>query len=318
MTPRLTIGIPTHDRPGLLPRAIRSCLGQTVPVRIIVSDDGDTDETEGLMAARRVGRGRVEYRRRSGTGLWDNWVAAADACETEYFAWLQDDDIIFPAFAERVISAFDKFPESDLYMAPLHLAFGPEYAYFAGGNGPWVPMNYRDRSPDQWEGQVLVPTSYFTSHSLSPGVAWRNNDKFRRAIDMMPEGMDIFQERAIVAATAFDGRFVADPVAAGLWIHHDGHESNENYKQHDDQPRQTGVLVDWLDDLMDRTEGWEDVLFQWASLMHPNWIFGWHGQLDTTAKEGTPGRYIARIRGILLDSLRGRVKLIPIPEEAVT
>ena len=314
MQPRLTIGIPTHNRPELLPLAIESCLEQTIPVRIIVSDNSDTDETEDLMAARRVGHSRIDYLRSEGATLWENWRASADRCDTEFFAWLQDDDIIFDTFAERVISAFDKFPESDLYMAPLKLAISPELSYEAGGNFPWILYNHRRNKPIQWEGQLIVATSYFTSHSLCPGQAFRRGPAFDRVFAWMPPDCDLFAERIQIAAAAFDGCFIADPATAGLWIHHDGPESNLNYKQHDDQPRQTAVLVDWLDDLMDRTEGWEEVLFQWASLMHPNWICGWCGQLDVTAKEGKPGKYIARIREILVGSLRGRVHATPIHE----
>ena len=45
-TPRLTIGIPTLDRPTLLQRAIDSCLAQTVPVKIMIADQGNTEGTK--------------------------------------------------------------------------------------------------------------------------------------------------------------------------------------------------------------------------------------------------------------------------------
>lgn len=41
MTPdyRLTIAIPTHDRPGMLPDALDRALNQTTPARIVISDN---------------------------------------------------------------------------------------------------------------------------------------------------------------------------------------------------------------------------------------------------------------------------------------
>jgi Glycosyl transferase family 2 len=318
--PRLTIGIPHLDRTELLARAIDSALAQTVPVRVIVMDQGQTGATLALME--RYEDVRHVYRFDSEAKcLWDNWKAVADVSirytgGPEFFAWLQDDDVIFPTFAERVIKAFDTFKYANLYLAPLKLGISPELSYEVGGNFPWVPMNHKDRIPDAWEGQLLVPTMYFTGWSLSPGVAWRCGPAFRRALDMMPPRFDLFQERAILAATAYDGTFIADPVAAGLWIHHDGPGSNESYRQHGDQPRQTAVLVDWLDDLMDRTPRWGEVLLQWARIMHPSWVVGWINQLGVTQSEGKVGRYTDEVKALLLKSLEHRVQMVPIPDES--
>jgi glycosyltransferase involved in cell wall biosynthesis len=308
--PRLTIGIPTHRRPATLPRAVLSCLRQTVPVRVLVSHDGDDMRTEEILYERfpdEMAREQVVYRCSGTKGLWANWDAAARACDTEFFCWLQDDDVIMESLAARVIAAFDQFPEADTYMAPNKLALDDSHIWWNNGNGPWVPM-HRLGIVDQWECEVLAPTCYFVSWSLSPGVAFRCGPRFTAALDAMPMDCDIFAERLILVGMG--GRFVADPAVAGLWIQHG---DNEHRKLYDDQPRQSRILIEHLDAAMDGIPNWAEVLDLWARLQHPNWILGWLGEFEHVQKEGGASRYGDAICRVLARSLKGRVKLRPIP-----
>lgn len=49
MTPLASVTIPTRNRAGILREAVRAALNQTVPLEIIVLDDGSTDETPEMM-----------------------------------------------------------------------------------------------------------------------------------------------------------------------------------------------------------------------------------------------------------------------------
>jgi hypothetical protein len=314
--PRLTIGIPHLDRGPLLARAIVSCLEQKTPVRVIVADQGKTERTRDVIA-RYHDQPELRHIASPATCLWENWDFAARQCDTEFFAWLQDDDVVNPRFSERVIGAFERFPDACLWMACNRIGLSPQMAYWTSSNGPWVPMDFLAGTVDQWEGQILVPTSYFLAWGLSPAVAFRTGEKFTRALDLMPPKCDCFAERSIVAGMAYDGLFIADPMTAGIWIHHGEdkhgqlHSLNESDKQHEDQPRQATVMIQWLDELMPKVEGWQEILAQWALLMHPGWVMSWVGELDHVVKEaGIKGKYSDEVKKVLLDSLKGRIKVV--------
>ena len=317
MQPRLTIGVPTNGRVDLLPRALDAALGQTVPVRVVVADDSGRDEVAALLANHYAGRG-IAYRPNDADHAWPNWRHAARACDTEFFAWLQDDDIIATTYAERIIRAFDESKargaDCGVYMARLHCseAEGRMGSWYAG-NGPWVPMpSLMDRAePCHWtQGACVAASGYFTSWSLSPAIAYRNDSRFRGFLDWMPERCDIFVERLGPAYVASRGGFISDPAVVGYWVQH---ETNLSRDQWADQPRQTAMLVERLDGLLDGTPGWGGQFAAWCGLMPPTSIMTWIGQTRVTEEEGRPSKHLGEIRRIMAASLKGRVKPVPDP-----
>src|SRR5271170_6150453 len=107
--PRLTVGIPHLDRTEHLQWALDSALKQTIPVRIIVADQGQTSKTRNMMS-RYKNNPNVEHVPTNATCLWENWEECARACDTEFFMWLQDDDTLARVTADRVVRGFDAFP----------------------------------------------------------------------------------------------------------------------------------------------------------------------------------------------------------------
>lgn len=307
--PRLTIVIPTFNRPDMLPRALKGCLAQTVPVKILIADDGDPEATLDLIEQQFPAawdKGIITHLYTKTDEAWVNWRAGAQAATTEFIAWHQDDDVVRKTYAQRICEAFDRHPKARLWMAQLKVGPDERMCLWNCGNGPWVPMDFMEGKPFSFaEGSVIASSSYFTSWSLCPAMAFRDSPEFRAALVKMPPRCDIFVERLIPAMVANGGSFIADPVVAGTWIVHDSQLST---KQHPDQPRQTGVMIKALDDLMDGMEGWEESLAQWCRLNASQSIVAWIGEIDRTIKEGGQSRYARKVQQILVESLIGRVK----------
>jgi glycosyltransferase involved in cell wall biosynthesis len=315
MKPRLSIVIPTHDRSHLIPRAIDSALAQTVPVKIIVSDDGTPEESAKTTAVLNekyelaLSTGHIEHIKTHGHGAWENWKAGIEyACGqgAEFVAWLQDDDVILSHYASRVIRAFDIHSRANVWEGRCQISEDGNLFYWYKGNGPFVFME-QGEAGSFGEGSILAFTSYFTSNSLAPGFAFRNAPRFREALDLVPPNCDIFVERLVPALAANGGPWIADPYVAGFWIQHPDQLST---KQHPDQPRQTGLLVDALDALMPSMTKWEETLAMWCLHQPADLVIGWLGQLDMTERESKrKSPFIPVIRRIMMESLKGRIEM---------
>lgn len=325
--PRLTIVIPTHDRPDMLPIAVRSALGQRsedgtpAPVQVIVADDGDRARTAEILARispADLESGRLRHLGTGATEPWENWRAGALAADTEFVAWHQDDDHVSPYYAGRILASFDftasRGHHRSVWFGRLSCATrrdgGPGWGLWYAGNGPMVPM------PDLYgceqpfgcpEGALVAPSMYFTAWSLSPALAYRNGPEFRAALQRMPERCDIYVERIIPAEMAAHGGFIADPVIIGQWVQHD---TNLSRAQHADQPRQTRLFHQHMDDLLDRIgpDLWAPQFAAWCRVVPPAQIVGWINGFDHAEREGGRSRHHDALLTIALESLRGRVK----------
>jgi glycosyltransferase involved in cell wall biosynthesis len=93
---RVTVVVPTHDRRGLVPRAIGCALRQRdVEVDVVVVDDGSTDGTPVVLAALEGPRVRVlRHDRPRGVAAARN--TGIDAASGEWVAFLDDDDVWAP------------------------------------------------------------------------------------------------------------------------------------------------------------------------------------------------------------------------------
>jgi Glycosyl transferase family 2 len=306
---RLSIVIPTFNRPELLPRALRSALDQTVQARIIVADDGDTAITQDLLKgdfAEPCLSGQVIHLRTGASYAWENWKAGAEAATTEYVSWLQDDDVVAPTYAERIISGFDNAPDASVWFARLQSAANAKLALWYSGIGPWLPMDMR--TGEQFcmrQGSILASTALFTSWSLSPGIAYRNTPWFRECLAKHPEHCDIFVERLLPAMVANGGPFIADPMIAGYWCQHADQLSQ---KQHPVQPDHAKRFLPHVNRLLAELEDWQRDLEAWCQLIPANMLMGWISQVDQTCKEGGGSPYREEIKQVMTVSLLNRVR----------
>jgi hypothetical protein len=310
-SPRLTITIPTLDRATFLIKAIDSVLAQTVPTKIIVADQGHTDEVAQAMR-RYQHHPLVKHIQSSATCLWENWDFAARAADTEFVSWLQDDDVVSRSYTAHILDAMDRWPAAQCWMARLACADEDGRALWFLGNGPWIPMKVLDREPVCFDGAIMALTAYLTSWALSPAVAFRRGPAFDEALDRMPRDTDLFAERMILAGIGLRSKVVADPVLAGYWVQHEG---NENRKQHKDQDRQTLRAIHWTDSLIDELDEEEreqafTAFDGWCAMMPVGHVMAW---LQTVVPQR--GRYADRIGEILLKNVQGRVEAVrPMPD----
>src|SRR2546425_6554603 len=111
----ITIAVTVYDRRQYLAQAITSALSQTVPVHVIVVEDCGPDPTlEGFVRGK-FGSMVQYYRNPRRRGLFDNWNACIERCETPWLSILHDDDFLDPGFVAAMHELFQKAPGRGLY-----------------------------------------------------------------------------------------------------------------------------------------------------------------------------------------------------------
>jgi glycosyltransferase involved in cell wall biosynthesis len=106
--PTVSVVIPTHNRPALVQRAIRSVLAQTrLPDEIIVVDDGSTDNTARVVQAFR----QVRYLRQEHKGVSAARNRGIRAAQGDWLALLDSDDEWRPTKLAVQLIALARAPE---------------------------------------------------------------------------------------------------------------------------------------------------------------------------------------------------------------
>lgn len=108
----VSVVVPTHNRPALLARALRSACHQTYrDLEIIVVDDASRDDTAGVVQA--LGDSRIRYLRhetnRGGAATRNTGIRAARG---EYMAFLDDDDMWEPDKTAVQLALMQRFDAS--------------------------------------------------------------------------------------------------------------------------------------------------------------------------------------------------------------
>lgn len=121
MSPRVSICIPTFNRPACAEKAVLSCLAQTyADHEIVVTDNSDDDLTRQRIEA--LGTSQVRYHKNShNLGGIGNLTRAVALAKGEFVKLLMDDDLLAPECVELSVQAFDRHPEVGVVMAPLRI-----------------------------------------------------------------------------------------------------------------------------------------------------------------------------------------------------
>lgn len=117
--PRITVGIPTHNRAEMLRASIESVLSQPrSDLRVIVCDNASVDYTAEVVAS--FDDSRLAYVRSDvNVGMIGNLNRAIGLADTEFLVLLPDDDLLYPGYFDAVVEVFDRYPQAGL----VHTAF---------------------------------------------------------------------------------------------------------------------------------------------------------------------------------------------------
>ena len=110
MSHRVTIGIPTYNRPALLGKRSRVHLPSPIDdIRVIVSDNASSNETREVVE--QFDDPRLDYvRSDENVGMIGNLNRLISATDTEFLMLLPDDDYLYAKYLELVVAMFDRHP----------------------------------------------------------------------------------------------------------------------------------------------------------------------------------------------------------------
>ncbi len=141
----ISVVIPTFNRAGLVPLAIRSVLAQTHPAtEIIVVDDGSADRTPEVLAE--FGP-QIRAIRQENGGLSAARNTGIKAARTEWVAFLDDDDEYAPDRLARAVESIARHPKADAHLTNTAIVAegSPDVDLFALRGMKTAPWQVVDR-----------------------------------------------------------------------------------------------------------------------------------------------------------------------------
>src|SRR6185369_6325417 len=117
--PKISVIIPTHSRPHLLPRAIASALEAGADLEVIVVDDASSDETAEVCKSV-AGIKYVRLERNQGVAGARNLGILESS--GQYLAFLDDDDLRIAGSLDLQARALDEDPEAGFICGAMIMA----------------------------------------------------------------------------------------------------------------------------------------------------------------------------------------------------
>jgi glycosyltransferase involved in cell wall biosynthesis len=122
ITTKVSICLPTYNRPDLLIGCIETCFAQTHEnIEIVIGDDSSDDRTEQLIAERYRNDPRIAYQRNSPSlGQARNVANLFARASGDKILLIHDDDYLAPTCIERLLAQWERYPG-------IQAAFGNQY-----------------------------------------------------------------------------------------------------------------------------------------------------------------------------------------------
>lgn len=178
LAPRISVCIPTHNRPGFLRQAVASVLASTENnFEIIISDDADSEDTREVV--RHLADPRIRYLKHDVSDIASNWSNAVRNARAEYVFKLDDDDTISPEFLEECCHYLDRHAE-------VAIVFTGFTWHEVGGSA----------------GQ-RIDTDYFKT-SVVDGLTYAEDLLLNRAYPLNHKSAGVFRYAAAAAIGFFD------------------------------------------------------------------------------------------------------------------
>jgi glycosyltransferase involved in cell wall biosynthesis len=156
--PRLSVIIPTFNRPRLVQEAIESVLGQDVgpPFEIVVVDDGSTGETRD--ALQRFGRA-IRYARQDNLGLNPARNHGLRLAQGDLVALLDDDDIWLPFKTRTLLPALARYPDAGFVHSNFSVWQPDRDERRPDGLHRWFPRDYSWEEMYRERSAVSIPAA---------------------------------------------------------------------------------------------------------------------------------------------------------------
>lgn len=175
--PRISVVIPTHNRPALLSEALESVMTQTMDKweAIIVDDASQPPVSPGFTAGNQAEKIRVLcHDSPQGGPAAKN--TGAKAARGEILAFLDDDDLYAPGYLERALDVLDRHPDIQVVFMGV--------AWF-GTNATWGENAYRNamqKTLKEARGIEIEPGVLFFGEPLIAALLERVPMAFQRPV----------------------------------------------------------------------------------------------------------------------------------------
>lgn len=176
---QLTIIVPLYNAAKVLPACLESIRSQTIPVRVLLADDGSTDNSSSIADAFAADHPLAQVLHLAHGGPLATRTVALKHVETPFCAFLDTDDTLDPRFAESMLSEAVK-REATLVFCPYRCIYDgvPRHVSYGGD----LDARLQDSVPIRHHPSLLLAippyfwgkifrTDYFRQHIHFPGEA---------------------------------------------------------------------------------------------------------------------------------------------------